>query len=318
MDTDELYEGCIATFRRLGVGNEEEVQDLTERYIRENTYLSDKRGQEEQILEIWHRCRADIQSTPAARQAATGSRSAGPSTAAPARRAVSSPEIAVTQAAASPVPRPNAPAASTAVPGATSSVSRTHPAIVVTSATPGPASRGGEASTRTIAASTPAEAGPSSMPPPSRPRSHLNPEVPSFYPWSYLGLPIKPTAPHLLPKDVQKANYQLRLAHDNQVIGALDRRIAAAQGQINQLKAAQDRHYADIQADFDFVQANGLDTATGVGRQKMLHATWCNEQADKRAEELKKKMDEKVKLEAEREGKIENLYPKDGEMGPNE
>lgn len=55
MGTDELYKACIVTFRKLGVGNEEEAQELTERYIRENTYLSDKRGQEEQILEIWHR-----------------------------------------------------------------------------------------------------------------------------------------------------------------------------------------------------------------------------------------------------------------------
>ncbi|KAL8773421.1 MAG: hypothetical protein Q9203_004446 [Teloschistes exilis] len=312
MDTDELYEACITTFRRLGVGNEEEAQDITEEYIRRKTYLSDRRGQEEQILEIWHRCRAAIQSPT------TGLSSAAPATAAPARRAVSSPRIAVTQAAASPVPRPNTPAAATAVPVATSSISSTNPAIVVTSATLGPASRSREADTPTVAASTPAEAGPSSMPTPSRQRSQLNPEVPSFYPWSYLGLPAKPIAPHLLPKEVQKANYQLRLTYDNQIIGSLDRRIAAAQRQINELKAAQDRHYADIQEDFDFLQASGLDTATGLGRHKMLHAQWCNEQADKKAEELRKKTDEKAKLVGERSEKFENLYPKDGELGPDE
>ncbi|KAL9584737.1 MAG: hypothetical protein Q9212_001927 [Teloschistes hypoglaucus] len=309
MDTDELYEVCITTFRRLGAGNEEETQDITEEFIRENTYLSDKRGQEEQILEIWHRCRATIESD---------SSSVGPSTAAPAMRAVSSPEFAVTQAAPSTIPRPKAPAAATAVPRGNSSISRKHPAIVVKSATPGPASRRGDANISTIAASTPTEAGPSSMPASSRPHSQLNPEVPSFYPWSYLGQPFKPTAPHLLPKDVQKANYQLRLAHDNKVIGSLDRRIAVAQRQIHELKAAQDRHYADVQADFDVVQANGLDTATGVGRQTMLHAKWCDEQAGKKAEELKKKIDEKTRLEGERHEMVENLYPKDGEMGPHE
>ncbi|KAL8639291.1 MAG: hypothetical protein Q9228_003664 [Teloschistes exilis] len=267
MDTDELYEACITTFRRLGVGNEEEAQDITEEYIRRKTYLSDRRGQEEQILEIWHRCRAAIQSPT------TGLSSAGQSW-------QTSHQLLVQE------------------------TDRFHSA--------------GDSSSSKAGASTPAEAGPSSMPTPSRQRSQLNPEVPSFYPWSYLGLPAKPIAPHLLPKEVQKANYQLRLTYDNQIIGSLDRRIAAAQRQINELKAAQDRHYADIQEDFDFLQASGLDTATGLGRHKMLHAQWCNEQADKKAEELRKKTDEKAKLVGERSEKFENLYPKDGELGPDE
>ncbi|KAI4191980.1 MAG: hypothetical protein LQ350_008713 [Teloschistes chrysophthalmus] len=63
-----------AMSREIGVGNKEGAQDITEQYIQPNTYLSDKRGQEEQILEIWHPFRAAIQS---------GSSSAGSSTAAP-------------------------------------------------------------------------------------------------------------------------------------------------------------------------------------------------------------------------------------------
>ncbi|KAL8630724.1 hypothetical protein Q9189_003565 [Teloschistes chrysophthalmus] len=51
-----------AMSREIGVGNKEGAQDITEQYIQPNTYLSDKRGQEEQILEIWHPFRAAIQS----------------------------------------------------------------------------------------------------------------------------------------------------------------------------------------------------------------------------------------------------------------
>lgn len=142
--------------------------------------------------------------------------------------------------------------------------------------------------------------------------------MPSFYPWWYLGLPARPTPPHLLPQGVQHANYSARLQHEDSAIGSLDRRIAAAQQQINEIKAAQAHHAAEVQAAFDYIEKHRLDETKGVGRHKMLHAQWSSEQEDKKTKELKKKMEEKAKLVEQRNENFMDMFPGEGEMGPKE
>ncbi|KAL8663318.1 MAG: hypothetical protein Q9202_003954 [Teloschistes flavicans] len=343
MDTDELYEDCIITFRELGIG--EEAQELTETYIRQNTYLTDRPSQNQQILEIWHRCREAIQQSPpaatraapAATQSATSSGSAGqswrcshqrsdqrltkctgPSAAAPSSPEASSANVAATQAATSPIPQLNTPSDTATGGAATSRVSSSNPAIVITSSSPAPSSPSRQANTPTPAGPTPASTEPSSRPAPSAPHPRFNPEVPSFYPWWYLGLPARPTPPHLLPQGVQHANYSARLQHEDSAIGSLDRRIAAAQQQINEIKAAQAHHAAEVQAAFDYIEKHRLDETKGVGRHKMLHAQWSSEQEDKKTKELKKKMEEKAKLVEQRNENFMDMFPGEGEMGPKE